>query len=496
MRPRLGADPLPLDTDPGRSDGSVRALIQRSVLAAIVEGRLPPGARLPSARQLARDWRVSRNTVDDAIGALQAEGLVERRVGAGTFVAPGATLRGRRAAPKLRQPAPFAQQALAQLSRWSAAVVVTHAPDAWPRPQAFVAGLPDLERFPHDLWRRLVARRLRISARPLSGYLPSLGLPALQQAISRHLALARGLACDPAQVLVVNSAMQAADLIARVLLDRGDQVWLEDPALPNLRAALAISGARLVPVPVDEQGIDVAAGMERAPDAALVYVTPTCQFPLGVALSPERRRALLDWAARARAWIVEDDYQGEFVHDRRPPAPLASLDRSGRVLHVGSFSNAVFPSLRLAYVVLPEALVGVFAAVRAQLDDHTHGLGQAVLADFIDGGYYASHLRRMRDVYRSRRDALASAFDAALERDVKLGSMRAGMHATLLMPSIRADGGVAARVAIAGVAALPLSRYAIGRPRWRGLLLGYAALDERAIERGVARLARALRGGA
>ena len=491
MRPPPTVGSLLLATGPDRADASLRALIHRSVLGAIVDGRLPAGARLPSARHLARDWRVSRNTVDDAMAALQAEGLVERRIGAGTFVAPGATVRGPRAAPRLRRPAPFAQEALAQLSRWGAAVAVTHSAEASPRPKAFAAGLADISCFPHELWRRLVARRLRTSAHSLAGYLPSPGLPALQEAVARHLALARGLVCEPAQIFVVNSAMQAADLIARVLLGRGDRAWIEDPSFPNLRAALALSGARLVPVPVDEHGVDVAAGIASAPDAALAYVTAACQFPLGVALSHERRRALLDWATRANAWIVEDDYQSEFIHDGRASAPLASLDRSGRVLHIGSFSNAVFPSLRLAFVVLPAALVDVFAAVRAQLDDHTHGLSQAVLADFIDGGYFASHLRRMRDVYRSRRDALAEAC-GHLPEGVTLGAARGGMHVPLLAQRLRTDRALAARAVAAGVSTLPLSRYAIGRVRWRGLLLGYAGLDERAIAAGIARLAKVL----
>ena len=490
MRTRPAVPTPPLDLTPDAGALPLRMLIYRSVLRAIDDGRLRPGARLPSARALADDWRVSRNTVDDAIAALQGEGLVERRVGAGTFVTktPARRSPGARA---LRPPSALGRDALASLSQWGRLAAAAHVEGAAPRPAAFMAGLADLDAFPHDLWRRVVARRLRVSARALAGYLPSLGLPALQEAIARHLALTRGLVCAPEQILVLNSAMQAADLIARVLLRRGDRAWIEDPSFPNLRAALALSGARLVGVPVDDAGLDVAAGIARAPRAALAYVTPSCHYPLGVTMTIGRRRALVDWAERANAWIVEDDYQAEFSYDARPPPAIASLDRSGRVLYVGTFSNALFPSLRLAYVVLPAPLVEVFAAVRGQLDDHTHGLAQAALADFIDGGYFAAHLRRMRERYRERRDALIAAA-RCLPAGYVLGPARGGMHVALIASRRVADVSLAARARDAGVAALPLSRYALGRARHRGLLLGYAALDERTIEAGVTRLASAL----
>jgi GntR family transcriptional regulator / MocR family aminotransferase len=286
--------------------------------------------------------------------------------------------------------------------------------------------------------------------------------------------------------------MQAADLIARVLLDRRQRVWIEDPSFPNLRSSLSLSGARLVPVPVDDEGLDVAAGIARAPRAALAYVTPSCHYPLGVTLSMERRRALLDWSARTGAWIVEDDYQSELHYGARAHAPLASLERNGRVLHVGTFTNAVFPSLRLAYVVLPPPLVEVFAAVRGQLDDHTHGLAQAVLADFLDAGHFAAHLRRMCAVYEARRDALVRACARDLPAGAALGPVSGGMNAALLLSGRRSDRAVADAALQRGVRALPLSRYAIRSRAWRGLLLGYAALDEGSIREGVSRLAEAL----
>jgi len=480
--------PPPLPRALARTPGTtLRTRIYRACLDAIVDGRMAPGTRLPSARQLAADWRVSRNTVDDAIAALQADGVLVRRVGAGTFVAQAAP-----APAALRPPSAFARTALAEVSRWSRRAAATHAPGAVPRAHAFVAGLADLRAFPLDRWRRITAARLRTGGSALLGYPPSAGLPALRSAVARHLALARGIACAPEQVAIVNSAMQAVDLVVRMLLERGDRAWLEDPAHPGLQATLAMAGVRTVAVPVDADGLDVAAGIARAPRAALVHVTPCCQYPLGTTMSAARRAALLDWAARRGAWILEDDYQSEFFHDGRPPAALAALDRSGRVLHLGTFTSAAFPSLRLAWIVLPPSLVDTFEAVRGQLDHHSHAIAQAVLAEFIDGGHLAAHLRRMRTLYRARRDALVAALARHGVDGTRLVAAHAGMHVALRLPRGRSDRAVAAAAAARGVAVMPLSRYA-RHVRVSGLLLGYTALDEGAIERGVARLAPLLR---
>jgi GntR family transcriptional regulator/MocR family aminotransferase len=328
----------------------------------------------------------------------------------------------------------------------------------------------------------------------LLGYFPSLGHSPLREATARHLASTRGIACDPAQVMILNSSMQAADLIARVLLERGDAVWIEDPCFPNLRSVLSMSGARIVPVPVDAHGLAIDEGARRGAPA-LVYVTPSCQYPTGVVLSLERRLALLRHAETCGAWIIEDDYQSEFTYTGRPVASIHSLDRSERTLYIGTFTNSVFPSLRLAYVVLPSPLVPVFEAVRRQLDDHTHGAMQAVLADFMDGGHFNAHLRRMRLLYHGRRDALIAACARSLPATAILGPATSGMNAALHLPARFADVGVAARAAAAGVRVQPLSRYASGTKAGNGLLLGYTALTERRIAAGIARLARAIDGG-
>jgi GntR family transcriptional regulator/MocR family aminotransferase len=445
---------IPLLTGPGAEGLSLRDQIYKTCLAAIVDGRLAEGVRLPSARQLAVDWRVSRNTVDDAISRLQSEGFLVRRIGDGTYVSAHARVLPPVRA-KLRRPNAIGRKALAGVSAWGRSATSAHAPDSAPRMEAFAAGMPALDAFPLTLWRRLVARRLRASGGGLLGYFPSLGHGPLREATARHLAAARGIACEPAQVMILNSSMQAVDLIARVLLERMDAVWIEDPCFPNLRSVLSMSGARIVPVPVDALGLDVDEGVRRAAPA-LVCVTPSCQYPTGVTLSLERRLELLRHAESSGAWIVEDDYQSEFTYTGRPVASIHSLDRSERTLYIGTYTNSVFPSLRLAYVVLPPPLVPVFEAVRRQLDDHTHGAMQAVLADFIDGGHFNAHLRRMRALYHARRDALVSACARSLPAAAVLGPATSGMNVALHLPEWLADIGIAARAAAAGVRVQPL----------------------------------------
>ncbi|MEP7276107.1 MAG: PLP-dependent aminotransferase family protein [Betaproteobacteria bacterium] len=466
----------------------------KACLRAIVDGRLVRGQRLPSARQLAADWRVARNTVDDALAQLQADGFLERRVGAGTFVAerlPGPP-RGRPA--RRRKPAALGRSALAGVSEWSRGIALAHGKGLAPRSGAFLAGLPALDRFPLDLWRRLAARRWRADGHALLGYLPAFGHVALREALLRHLAVARGIDADAGQVMIVNSTMQAIELCARVLVDRGDIVWLEDPGYPNLHSIFSVAGARAAFVAVDGDGLDVDRGIRMAPPPALVCVTPSCQYPTGARMSLARRVALLRFAERSSAWIVEDDYQSEFTYDGRPVASLASLDRAGRVIHVGTFTNSVFPSLRLAYAVVPRTLAPVFDAVRRQLDDHTHGFMQAVLADFIDGGHFTAHLRVMRAVYQRRRDALVEACAASLPSGAILAPVACGMNAVVALPRTMPDVDAVARAAAAGVRVLPLSRYGHGAAKPNGLLLGFTALSERRISAGVAALGGVLSG--
>ncbi len=471
------------------ADGApLHARIYRGLREAILSGKLAPGARLPSTRTLAVDLGVSRTTAEEAFAQLDAEGYLTRRVGDGTYVTvpkDGPLGIPRAARPSGGAPRPSLSGRGRSMTRTSACEEPTTL-------RAFRAGLPALEAFPLEIWQRLLARRLRQSGRALLGYGEPAGYRPLREAIAVYLGAARGVSCTPEQVVVLSSSQQALDLAARVLLDAGDTAWMEEPGYLGARLALEAAGARLVPVPVDGYGLDVAAGRSRAPHARLAYVTPSHQYPTGVTLPLERRLALLAWAETAGAWILEDDYDSEFRYVGRPLAAIQGLDRSGRVLYVGTFTKVLFPSLRLAYLVAPRDLARAFATARTLTDGHAPTLPQAVLADFMAEGHFAAHLRRMRGLYRERRDALLDAAHRQLSDGVRLGPADAGLHVTARLPPGTDDRALVARAPSLGLELLPLSRYYLGPAREPGLVLGYGGLPPAAIRHGVRTLARLL----
>jgi GntR family transcriptional regulator/MocR family aminotransferase len=463
---------------------------------AILSGRLRPGARLPSTRVLAGDVGASRNTVLAAFGQLLAEGYLEGRVGAGTTVAatlPETLLRARPETPGTRRAG-----RRPRLSRRGALLVGTR--DALARgaiaARPFRPGLPGLEAFPFDLWARLVARRWRRVSRQLLDYGDPAGYAPLREAIAAYLGEARAVRCEAHQVIVVTGAQQAVDLAARVLLDPGDTAWMEDPGYPGARGALVAAGIQLAPIPVDAEGLDVGHGARHAAGARLVYVTPSHQYPLGVTMSLHRRLALLEWASRSGAWILEDDYDSEYRYAGRPLAALQGLDAAGRVIYAGTFSKVLFPSLRLGYLIVPAELVDAFVAARALADRHAPSVPQAALADFIEGGHFARHIRRTRALYAERQAALVRAARRTLGALLEVGPAEAGMHLGGWLPE-GVDDRAAARAAQAReIDAPPLSAYRARPPRRGargGLMLGYAAYTPREIEDACARLAPALR---
>jgi GntR family transcriptional regulator/MocR family aminotransferase len=461
---------------------------------AILAGRLRPAARLPSTRVLAADLGASRNTVLAAFGQLVAEGYLEGRVGAGTTVAralPEALLRARpeagRDAGEGRRP---------RLSRRGArlAGAATALARGTPVLRPFRPGLPGLDAFPFDVWARLVARRWRRAPRQLLDYGDPAGHGPLREAIAAYLRESRAVRCEAAQVIVVSGAQQAVDLAARVLLDPGDRAWIEEPGYPGARGALAAAGVRVAAVPVDQEGLDVRAGAARAPDARLVHVTPSHQYPLGVTMSLNRRLALLEWAAGRGAWVLEDDYDSEYRYAGRPLAALQGLDPAGRVIYAGTFSKVLFPALRLGYLVVPPALVDAFVGARALSDRHPPSVTQAALADFIEAGHFARHIRRTRALYAERQAALVRAAAGALEGLLTVRPAESGMHLVGWLPD-GADDRVAADAARRhGVEAPPLTAYRVRRGPAGGLILGYAAFSPRELTDGVGRLAAALRG--
>lgn len=457
---------------------------------AILTGRLRPGVRLPPTRVLAADLGVSRNTVLAAYDQLLAEGFIEGRVGSGTYVARalaetalhGQALRG--------HPAPCPSQ-LSRRGAVLAATSVTPLRSGGP-PRAFRPGTPALDVFPGAIWARLLARYWRRPPPDLLGYGDPAGYRPLREAIAAYLGAARGVRCEPEQIVIVAGSQQGLDIAARVLLDEGDVAWLEDPGYLGARGALRGAGARLVPVPVDAEGLDLAAGAARAPAPRLIYVTPSHQYPLGVTMSLARRLALLEWAGQVGAWILEDDYDSEYRYAGRPLAALQGLDREGRVIYLGTFSKVLCPALRLGYLVAPPRLVDAFIAARALADRHSPGVEQAALADFIAEGHFARHIRRTRALYAARQAALVDAARRELTGLLEVRPADAGLHLVGWLPDDADDATLAERAAAHGVETVPLSRYALGASGPRGLILGYAALDEETIHAGVARLAAAL----
>ncbi|HEY5920051.1 MAG TPA: PLP-dependent aminotransferase family protein, partial [Kofleriaceae bacterium] len=391
-----------------RSELPLHEQIFRATRDRILAGELAPGIRLPSSRQLARDLGVARTTVLQALDGLAAEGFIVTRRASSTCVAPELpdTL-VRPIAPHLvahRSP---------KLSRVARALksVSPGTLHTGPAPRAFRPGVPALDLFPIALWSRISARcHARASTTLLEGS-EAAGQRMLREAIAEHVSAMRGVSCSAEQVFVTTGTQQAFEEILRLVVDPGEPVWVEDPGYLGAMRAVVGAHARPVAVPVDEQGLDVAAGIRRAPRARAVVLAPSHQYPLGVTLSLARRFALLRWAARARAIIIEDDYDSEFHHRGRPLMALQGLDTAGCVVYVGTFSKSLFPGIRIGYLVAPPGLVDAFAAARASLATPAPAFEQATLAVFVADGHFATHLRRMRVAYRERSEALLAALE-------------------------------------------------------------------------------------
>lgn len=471
---------------------------------AILDGRLAAGSRIPSTRALAAQLRLSRNTVSGAYDQLLAEGYIVARTGSGTFIAdvlPDDLFEARpRGRGRARQAGGTSEQMPVALSHWArralagAATDPAHLPGTF-LPYTFRHGQPAIEHFPTDLWRRLLGRRLRTSDPAHMGYAPSNGYPALRQMVTEYLRRTRAVRCEPEQVLIVNGSQQALDLLARVCLDPGDTVLLEDPGYLGARRAFTAHGARLVAAPVDGQGVivdrlDAAVG-DRSP--RLLYVTPSHQFPTGALMSLPRRLALLRWARARGTLVLEDDYDSEFRYSGRPVEALQGLDTAGTVVYIGTFSKVLFPALRLGYLVLPPSLAEAVNTAKWLSDRYTAMLEQQVLADFFAEGHFERHLRAMRLVYQERRDA----FLAALERelgDLALPPMaETGLHALVRLRAPVPEATLVARAAAQGVGIYPASPYYLDPPAETALVMGFTGLSERRIGEGLRRLGRVLR---
>ena len=457
-----------------------RGDLQRAVKAAVLDGVIPAGAQLPSTRQAAAEYGVSRGLMEEVYAQLSEEGFLERAVGRGTFVSDAVP---RPASRGSMSPSP--PPALSRRGRVLAANAACREPDVL---RTFNAGVADAVEFPSGAWARVEARAKRELDRGRFAFSDPRGMPALRASVAHYLAQFRGIRCEPAQIVVFNSAQQALVCLAVLLVNRGDGVWIEDPCYLGARAAFTLAGAALVPVPVDADGLRVDILDRRASHAKLGYVTPSNQYPTGVALTLERRLALLESNASRKGWIVEDDYDGEFRHDGQPLTPLYALDPNGRTIYVGTLNKSMFVSLRLAFAVVPPAIVEPLANLRTQVDGFTAPVQQLAMSFFMDEGYFASHLRRMRTVYRAKRAALVDALQPLSALGWTWPSTPAGMHLLLRHP----DGRYVRQVARAsGLDLALLHTYRATRRSDDGLFLRFGALDLPAIVEGASALSRA-----
>ena len=455
---------------------------------AIMARRLSPGSRLPSTREMSKRLNVSRTSVLSAYEQLLAEGYVSGRKGSGTFVSEGVPpfvmpkgpARGGAAGGTRRQRLSDAGERYRRFAADAAA----------PSDAPFATGCCSVDSISVETWRRS-ARQASLPGPVALAYSDPAGEPALRRQVAEYLRAARAVQCEPEQVIILSGAQQAIDLSIRTLLDPGDAVWVEDPGYLATREALVAAGAAIVPVPVDRHGLDVQAGIAAAPAARAVYITPSHQYPTGSVMSMQRRLELLAWASETGAWVTEDDYDSEFRYVGRPLACLQGLDRAGCVIYVGSLSKVLFPGLRLGFAVLPRDLVDVFRGARFLTDRHPPSFQQAVVAAFMQEGFFASHIRRMRQHYRAARDVLVEAIGRHMGDLVEIEVPECGIQLVVYFRGPISDVAVAAAARRRGVTVRAVSPLYVGRPRRQGLVLGYSGFDAHRLRSGAAELAKA-----
>jgi GntR family transcriptional regulator/MocR family aminotransferase len=474
--------------DPGAST-PLRRQLYEWFRRAIADGRLKSGQRVPSSRGLAAELQVSRLTVVCAYEQLEAEGYLQSFRGAGTCIAasipelrrPGGARTGRseRRARGTRGTAKRAKQLLSMPEE----------------PQPSIAGpfrvsLPALDHFPRRAWSRLISRHARSASIRDMTYGDPMGEPKFRAAIAEYLGAVRAVRCDASQIMVTSGSQQAVQITLRALLDSGDAVWAEEPGYSGLHRALVASGCEPVPVPVDDEGLNVEEGIRRRPSARAAYVTPSHQYPLGITLSAARRIQLLNWAQGADAWIIEDDYDSEYRFGAEPITSLQGLDTDDRVIYIGTFSKVLFPALRMGYLVLPKDLIPGFRAVRDAIDIFPPVLYQRALTDFICDGGFARHIRKMRTLYAVRRERMIEAIERHFRGVVEISSAAAGLHLVIRLPRSVDDKAAAARASAAGIACTALSACCLDSPQLGGLILGYGGVAAGGVQEAVRKLAR------
>ena len=447
----------------------------------ITAGQLAPGQQVPSTRALSTELGISRIPILEAYSQLMAEGYFESRAGAGTFVSSSL--------PDQLASSTHGSAELSGSRRVSRRGDLTIWRRPWTRSSGpFSIGQLAFDHFPFTTWSTLMARLARkVNASSLN-YGGAMGDKEFRKTLALYLRTSRGVHCDAGQIMVVSGSQQALDLCARVLVDPGDPVWVEEPGYGLMRHALNLAGCRLIPVPVDDQGLDVAAGIEKSPTARAAYVTPSHQYPLGATMSASRRLQLLDWAHKADAWVVEDDYDSEYRYESMPIASLQGLDRGSRVIYIGTFSKTLFPGLRIGYIVIPPDVVDRFATVRGAVDICAPHFYQGVLTDFIDEGHYARHLRKTRLIYNERRNALVNALQRAFGSRLQIMGAEAGMHVTVTLPPGVEDYEISLRAAEENLWLWPLSTTYMSKNTRQGFILGFGSTKLSEMPKAVRRL--------
>lgn len=481
------AEELGFALGPRQPGSTLQRWLYSELRGAILSGRLASGRRLPSTRDFARQHQISRGTVLAVYEQLIAEGYLAGTTGSGTTVSPKL--------PSKLAPAQVAATAAARPRLSRQGHLLADSPFALHddgTAQPFRPNQPDVTAFPLSTWRRLGTRYSRARLASEMGYSDAAGYAPLRQAIAEHLRYTQRIACDARQVIIFSSAQQALDLSARLLLDPGDAVLMEDPGYVGAQRIFKLAGARVHGVPVDVHGLRTDPPLPVAPELRLAYVTAAHQAPLGGTLPLERRLALLDWADACDALVIEDDYDGEFRFDGVPLPALKSLDRNGRVLYLGSFSKLLFPSLRLAYLVAPDGLAEAFASALSLTCRHVPVFQQAVLSDFIAEGHFARHVRRMRLLYGERAQDFQRECKARFDGLLNMLPVSTGLDATVLLPADANDKEIAAALRQQGVLARPVSFYQVQHPAPPGLVMGFSCFDAPAIREGMGRMGAVL----
>jgi GntR family transcriptional regulator / MocR family aminotransferase len=486
---RAGSGILPTIVLDRQAKKSLQRQIYDSFREGIIERRLRAGQRIPSTRALAAELGISRFPVLNAYAQLLAEGYFESRVGAGTVISS-----------LLTDPVPSTERNPVRTAATScgprrvarrASTVAPPRNSLWLQGfGAFCVGQVAFDQFPLPVWSRIVARLCRRMNGKAAHYGEVTGAKALRESIATYLRTSRSLRCEPEQVVIVSGSQQALELTARVLLDPGSRVWMEEPGYGLARDVFTLAGCHLVPVPVDSEGLNVAAGIRLCRTARAAFVTPSHQYPLGVIMTAARRFRLLEWAQSTGAWIIEDDYDSEYRYGSMPIASLQGLDANARVVYIGTFSKVLFPALRLGYVVIPPDLIDHFRAIRRVADLGPPTFYQEVLAEFITEGHFARHIRRMRGVYAERREMLVEAIRSELGATVDMLGGEAGLHLTITLPAGTHELAIAERAAQQKLWLWPLSRQYIGNGKGAqpGFVLGFGNVELKEIRPAVRKL--------